>query len=149
MAGRGDTVAAHNLDGGACQNLEVERQSDVVDIPDVEGELLLPGEGVSAVDLAPAGDARGDLVTPRLLWRVPVEIADEERSRPDEAHVAAEHVPELGQFIEAEAADDLADAGEAVLVGEQGAGTVAFVGHRAELGDLEGSAAEAGAGLAE
>jgi len=99
-------------------------------------------QGVSAVDLAPTCDARRDLVSSRLLRRVAVEIAHQQRPGANEAHVAAEHIPELRQLVEAQPPHEASDARQALFVGEQCARGVALVGHRSELGDVEGASAE-------
>jgi hypothetical protein len=40
-----------------------------------------------------------------LLSRVIREILDEERARPNEAHLAFQHIPKLGEFIQAGGAE--------------------------------------------
>ena len=63
--------------------------------------------------------------------------------------LSAQDVQELGQLVDAGLAQPFAERCEALLVGEQVAGSVTLVGHRAELQDLEWSATDAGASLAE
>ena len=43
-------------------------------------------------------------------------LGEHQRARADEAHVALEHVEQLRRLVEREAADDAADAGDAVVV---------------------------------
>ena len=88
-------------------------------------------------------------MTPRLLGGVAVEVAHQQRPRADEAHVAAEHIPKLRQLVEAQSADHPSDARQALFVGEQCSGGVALVGHRPELGDVEGASAESRTCLSE
>src|SRR5450759_5895685 len=45
-----------------------------------------------------------------------VDLVDGMRPRPYQAHLPAQHVPELRQFVEAVAADDTADAGDSGVV---------------------------------
>ena len=74
------------------------------------------------------------------------------RPRADEAHPAAEHVPELGQLVEAGLAQEAADPGHPVVVAGRlaAAADVGALGaHSAELGDDDDPAAGAEAGLAE
>lgn len=67
----------------------------------------------------------------------------------DEGHVAAEDVPELGDFIEAKAAEAAADAGDAPVVagGDEAAFAIGMDAHAAEFVDLEGATALGEAGL--
>lgn len=82
----------------------------MIHIPDIQGELLLPGDGVAPVDLCPAGDTGPHCMTSCLLWRVKRQVAHEQRAWPhqpfdyaqDKPHLPAQHVPEFGQFIQAD-----------------------------------------------
>ena len=99
--------------------------------------------------LRPAGDAWAHIVTMQLCISVPWHIARQEGAWADEAHVAAEHIPQLGELVEGRGADEAAYGGEAVGVGEEVAGGVAAVGHGLEFDEAEDFAVEAGAVLAE
>src|SRR5262245_15919538 len=94
-------------------DLEVELHRPVFDVIQVVLDALLDG-GVAppAVDLRPAGDAGLDLVTQHVLRDLVLELRDEKRTlgpRSDNRHVALEHVPELGQFVDVGLAQELAD----------------------------------------
>ena len=121
----------------------------MIHVPHVEGELLLPGEGVAPVHLRPAGDAGQHFVAARLLGGVAVEVLHQQRARTDQAHVAFEDVEEFGEFIQAGGAQEAPEAGEALLVGQQAAIGVAQVAHGAEFVELEDPAVQPGARLAE
>ena len=72
----------------------------------------------SARDLPKSGDARLHRgVEPERL-AVLDDLLVDDRSRPDDAHFAAEHVPHLRQLVEAELAEHPADAGDARVVAE-------------------------------
>ena len=60
----------------------------MVDIPDVQGELLLPAEQVAAVDLGPAGDAGLHFHPAGLEGTIARDVAHEERTRADDAIIA-------------------------------------------------------------
>ena len=109
----------------------------MVDVPYVELEFLLPGDGVAAMTLGPAGDARAHFVAPCLLGRIERKILHKQRAGADERHIAFENVPKLGEFIDGGGADEAANFGEAVGVGEQLAVDVALVGHTLELHPIE------------
>ncbi len=121
----------------------------MVDVPDVEGEALLPADLVAPVHLGPAGEAGPDGVAAVLGGRVAADVRHRQGPGPDEAHLASEHVPQLGQLVEAERPEEPAQSGEALLVGQELAVGVALVRHRAELDHLEGLGVAAEPSLAE
>ena len=104
--------------------------------------------------LGEAGDARFHVMTIGILRHLRYELLDEERTlraRAYDAHVAFDNVPYLGQLVEADGADDAADACDAwiVLLRQHGAAVFLRVyAHRAEFVYLEFFAAAAYAGLA-
>src|SRR5437764_12708075 len=93
----------------------------MLDVVEVVAQLfhgVLARGAVAVLHLRPPGEARLDgvaLLVERNLLR---QLLDEERAfrtRPDEAHVAADDVPQLRQLVEAGLADEAADAGDAVV----------------------------------
>ena len=88
-------------------------------------------------------------VAAELERRVAVEVAQRERARPDDAHVAAEDVEELGQLIERGGSQEMAQLGDALLVGQVHTVLVAGIGHGAELHEAKRLVALAHALLAE
>src|SRR5688572_17129784 len=105
------TVAASvgALTGNDCwnrlrENLQVEGERPVVDVFHVGADPLLELR-LATVDLPEARNARLDAESPAVPARVdPVDVAYGERPRPDQAHVAHEHVEELRKLVEAEPA---------------------------------------------
>ena len=65
-------------------------RNERVDVLDVLGELLVPGERVAAADLGQAGDARAAPRGGAPARGVAVEVVHEQRARTDQAHVAAQ-----------------------------------------------------------
>src|SRR5579875_1958712 len=110
-AGASETVTAsaafaeaQDLRDGHREDPEVESErpvEDVVVIPlDAVGNR---GLAPQAVDLRPAGDPRPDpmaILVADDLEREPRDVLGAFGTRPDEAHVAAEHVEQLGKLIE-------------------------------------------------
>jgi hypothetical protein len=107
---------------------------------------LLPLDVARRVDLRdarePGADAVPLLVAGHVLERLEaavtrgLDLAGTERTRPDEAHVAAEDAPELRQFVHGGRPHQPADASDAGVVraGLQGADIALGVGnHRSEL----------------
>src|SRR5439155_23889406 len=88
------------------EDLQVEPRASVLDVPEVELDPLVPRELRASVHLRPAGQARLDLEPAALARGVLVDLVAERRARADQAHVAEDDVPELGQLVEREPAED-------------------------------------------
>ena len=132
-----DIVAADDLPDGLNEDLEVEPQRLMIDVPHVESELVLPRDGIPAADLGETGDPGPDLVAASLLWGVAVEITHQEGTRPDEAHVALHHVPEPGELVKAGAAEELSERNQPLCVRQKLSVRPHSVGHGSKLDHLE------------
>src|SRR5687767_7556465 len=96
----GAPAAEHGGDGFH-ENLEIEAQRPVVDVLQVEFHPLLEVDRVPARDLPEAREAGADAEaapSPGLVLR---HFGGHRRTGTHEAHVAAEDVPHLGEFVEA------------------------------------------------
>src|SRR5439155_21293584 len=82
------------------------------DVPHVELDALVPRQLRAPVHLRPARKARLDLEAAALARRVLVDLVAEGRARADQAHVAADDVPELRQLVERETAQETAGASD-------------------------------------
>src|SRR4051794_2271018 len=80
------------------EDAQVEHRRPVLDVPDVELDPLCPGQGGTAVDLRPPRDSGLHLEAAPLPRRVLLHLVAKRRPRPDDAHLAAQDVPELGQL---------------------------------------------------
>src|SRR5947209_7316698 len=103
---------ANDRGQGARQDLDVEPERPPAHIANVEDHHLGSREAVAARDLPQARDPRLHdfaLEVPRLVRRP---VVGHERSRPHEAHLASEHVEELGQLVEARPPQVLANPGD-------------------------------------
>ncbi|PIT17481.1 hypothetical protein BGI32_02540 [Snodgrassella alvi] len=110
--------------------------------------------GVALGNLCPAGDAGFDDVAVVVEGDFLNKLVDKDflfGAGADKAHVAFEDIPELGQFVDAGFADDVADAGDAGVAQLRHLGAVFFgvAAHAAEFVDAEFAAAAADAVLAE
>src|SRR3954447_6591270 len=112
-AGRALVGAAEERERRAEQDAEVEERRPVLDVPDVELDPLRPGQLRAAVDLRPPRDAGLDLQAPALMLVVFLDLVAQRRPRADHAHVAAQDIPELGQLVERQLAEDAAGARDA------------------------------------
>ena len=84
-----------------------------------------------------------------LLRSIQRKVLHPQGPRADEAHLAAEDVPELGELVQAGAAQGAAQGREALGIGQQVPLGIAGARHGAELEHSEGLAVQAGAHLAE
>src|SRR3974390_1595321 len=88
----------------AGQDLEIEQQRPVLDVVEIELDPLLDaGLTPQAVDLGPAGDAGLDLVAQVVARDPAAELFEEDRALgagPDERHVPAQDVEQLGKLVE-------------------------------------------------
>jgi hypothetical protein len=104
---------------------------------------------VAVGDRGEVGEAGAHLEDAGVRLRETLHVARHLGARPDEAHVADEDVPELGQLVELEAAEHAADAGDARVAAGRHLGPARRLPHRAELQDAERPPAPAGADLPE
>ncbi len=113
------------------------------------------GVAAPAVDLGPAREARLDLVPEHVARHFAPKLFDELRALgagSDQAHVAAEHVPELREFVKAPSPQHAPDRGLSVVVrlGPDRAGVaLGTVDHRAELQHLKHASVESHPALSE
>ena len=130
-------------------DFRVTPEGDFLDIFKVVGNLGLPGHCIAAVHLRKSAKSLPHSVAFALFRGHKYHVANKLRSRPDDGHVALEDVEELGEFIEAGGAEELAVGVQAHVVGEQVSLGVTLVCHGAELDKLEYFLVLAGAKLRE
>lgn len=70
-------------------------------VPGIHGDAFFVGGVAAAASLPHAGDAGQDHAVFAEVFTVAFDFLGDDRARADEAHVAADDVPELRQFIEA------------------------------------------------
>ena len=88
-------------------------------------------------------------MTSSLLGRVLVKILHQQWPRADDTHVPLQHVPKLGQFVQARTPQEAAEGRKALRVREKVTLRVARIRHRAELAERERAAVAAGTDLPE
>src|SRR5918912_2127514 len=95
------------------QDLQVEPEGPVLDVVVVPLDPVRErGLAAQAVDLRPPGDAGLDAVAVLVAADAPLEQLDELRAlgaRPDNAHLAAQDVEELGQLVDRDPPHEPAD----------------------------------------
>src|SRR5690554_3138825 len=91
-------------------NLEVELQGPVLDVVEIVLDALLDRRiPAPAVHLSPSRNAGLDLVAQHVPRHAIPKLLDENgslRSRPDDGHIALQHVDKLGKLIQGGAAKD-------------------------------------------
>jgi hypothetical protein len=70
-----DAVPFDDFVEGHEDDFHVQSESLIAYIPNIEGELFFPTDGVTAVHLRPPRDARSHLMPPRLFRRIQGQIA--------------------------------------------------------------------------
>src|SRR5687767_14526124 len=83
---------------------EVEPPRPVLDVPEVELDPLVPAQLRAAVDLRPARQPRADREPAALALGVLRDLDLDRRAGADDRHVAAQHVDEVRQLVDREAA---------------------------------------------
>ena len=102
---------------------EVERDRQVLDVEEVVLQLLhrvFDAGAVGVAHLRPAGQAGLDDVALAVERNLAVKLLHELRAlgpRPHEAHVAAQHVPQLRQLVEPRAAQPQSHRGDTRVSG--------------------------------
>src|SRR5713226_8496526 len=101
------------------QDQEIEEERKVLDVVQVVLQLLervVDRSAVAVLDLGPAGDSRLHREPLHVVRDLSLEFVDELRplgSWPDEAHVAEQHVEELGELVESRPTEGSPHAGHA------------------------------------
>lgn len=95
---------------------EVDPDGPVADVPGVHGDALFVGGVAAAAGLPHAGDAGQDHAVLAEVVAVALDFFGDDWARANEAHVAADDVPELRQLVEAGLTQEGAELGDARVV---------------------------------
>src|SRR6266852_3741707 len=113
-------VDAEAVPEGLQEDLQIEAEAPALDVVEVTLDPPLDRRvAPPAVDLGPAGDPRLHLVAEHIARHAPPEFLDEARAlraRPHEAHLAAQHVEELRQLVEARPSQERPEGGAAWII---------------------------------
>src|SRR6185436_13286939 len=136
-------------------DFQVEPHRPVLNVVEVVFDALLERRvAAPAIDLRPAGQSSFYLVPQHVLRETVPELLDEVRTlrpRTHNRHIAAEHVPELREFVDVRPPQEPAERGHTGIVWHRPYRSAILLGivvHRSELDDREGLAVEAHAFLA-
>src|SRR5690606_4377335 len=92
--------SSENRSHGLPQDHEIERQRPVLHVADVDADGVLPGEVRTPADLPQTAESRLDEEAPLHVEAVALHLADQRWARPDQGHLAPQHVEQLRQFVE-------------------------------------------------
>ena len=95
---------------------EVDPDRPVADVPGVHGDALFVSGVAAAAGLPHAGDAGQDHAVLAEVVAVALDFLGDDWAWADEAHVAADDVPELRQLVEAGLPEEGAEFGDARVV---------------------------------
>src|SRR4030067_2905308 len=105
----------------------------MVDIPDIQVELVFPGQHVTAIDLRPPGYARQNFMAARLLRCVALQVLHQQWARTDQAHLTPQYIKQLRKFVQAGSPQESAPAGQALFIWAQTTLDIAGLGHLTAL----------------
>src|SRR5262245_21734022 len=100
-----DTAPGEYFENRTGKNPEVECERASLHVIEVQFEAFLPAQFITAVHLSEPGDARADVMSASLLWGVKRQVLHQQRPRANEAHLAGEHVPQLGNLVQTRGAE--------------------------------------------
>src|SRR6266446_3775860 len=140
------------------QDAYVEGQSPVLDIGEIEMHVEIERWTVARGDLPESGHPRLHVQAPVVVEFVAADFVHRVRPRPHQAHLPAQHIPELREFVEAVAADESAETGDPGVIPQLEDGAFPLIacaqsllqligagGHGAELVTEEAASLGAGA----
>ena len=133
MPGMIDIAALKQAREGEQQNFHIEQQTVVFNIPGIVLKPGLPGDRVTPIDLSPAGNTRPDVVPQGLTGRIQRQVFHQQRPRPDQTHIALQHVEQLRQLVEAAASQPGSKWRHALRIGQQLARRITGFQHGTKL----------------
>ncbi len=121
----------------------------MLDVPEIVFKFLFPSERIAPVDLRPSGDTGQDIM-PMLLFRaIPIEVFHHQGPRPDETHVALQHIEQSRKFIQAGKAEESTECGDPLPLGQQTVIGIAIIRHGPKFIDGKNPPVQARARLSE
>src|SRR5208337_1574268 len=100
----------------ACEDAQVQKQAPVLDVGEIKVHVEFKRWTTARGNLPKTGDAGFYVKAPVVLQFVLADLGDGMRPRPDQAHLPVQHIPELRKFVEAVAAENMADASDSGIV---------------------------------
>ena len=135
-----------NSQGGEVDDLDVQCERLVSDVPQVELDTSWPADPIATIDLRPTCEPWPYGKAPPLVVGVPFDLVGQRRPRTDQAHVAAQNVPQLWKLVSSAGPKEASESWSAFDVPFA---YVCGISHRAELHDAEDPPVKATSLLAE
>src|SRR5437899_5272728 len=121
------------------QDAYVEGQSPVLDIGEIEMHVEIERWTVARGDLPESGHPRFHVQASVVVKFVAANFVHRVRPRPHQAHLPAQHIPELRKFVEAVAADEPTETGDSGVIFELEDGAFPLIAVAQSLLQLVGS----------
>ena len=102
-------------------------------ILDVLLKTFFPCGGVSAAYLRQSGQPGANLMPPVFKAVVMLQIPNQQRPRPNHAHIPLENIEKLGKLVQTRGAQQSAEFSQPIPVGQQIAVFIPRIGHGTEF----------------
>src|SRR2546430_8223365 len=90
-------------DGGdrLTENAHVKPQIPVLDVLNIQCDVAFKRRITTGRNLPQSGNSGDEIESPQMLEFVLADVINRVRARTDQAHVAEQHIPQLGKFVQA------------------------------------------------
>ena len=109
-------LSADGLDDRQKNDLCIQPHAGMINIPQVQLDFVLMGQGAAAMRLGPARQAGFDGTALALTRRPQLILPRQQGARSDQRHISEKHVEQLRQFIETELPQESSDTGDSRVV---------------------------------
>ena len=89
--------------------LQIHPEALGINVNQIVFNSLVPGEMAAAINLGQTGYPAPHRQPPPLPEAVGFQMFGQSRPRPNDGHIALQHIPQLGQFVNLQAPDNTAD----------------------------------------
>lgn len=80
-------------------NQNIHTQRAMVDVPQIMFDALVPGKRITAMNLRPSRESWPYVQALPLAFIIRASFRKEDRTWTDDAHLAAKHIPQLGDLV--------------------------------------------------
>src|SRR5882757_3357095 len=110
-----DSFADHDGFNCLAENLPIQQEARVVGIPGIQLPTHVDGHVIAPMHHRPTGYTGTDIQPPEVGRPITLNAFGKLRTRPDETHLAAHHVPQLRYFIQTGSPKNPTQAGDAQI----------------------------------
>src|SRR5258708_39550316 len=124
---RSATRSPKHFQYGLQQNLGIQKRAPIIYILEIQLHVLLERRISACRYLPEAGNSRKSFQTAQVFQLILIIVVNRVRPGADHAHVALEHIKDLGKFVNTELAKDNTYARNAGIIGNLECGAIAFI----------------------